>query len=766
MTPRPDDHRTVRRLAALIATAVVVIGSTGVRSTAVPSASLTGVAAQFDVPGFVIEPPDTGAVDLPPLDRPLRDAADAVALSDGRLRELVASETSGGGARPAEVRVIGDRVHVEILHVLSVAAIDTLIEDLGGEVTGRVPGTLVEADVPIRRLAALEASAGVSVVRPPLDASVPLDPMPASDEALGPHAIGGSFIGQELSKTNVRNWHAAGFTGAGVRVGIIDFFNGSLWNAAQAAGEVPAPSGTFCRQLSSTCSAFGSPTGVGEHGVAVAEIIHEMAPKAQLYLATASSTADLQAAVDYFDRRGVVIISRSIGNVYDGPGNGTGPIDSVVASAVAKGMTWFNAAGNSGGRNGTHPGGYWRGGWRDTDADGWQEFGAVGELLPVNCNFFQGLRWNDWGGSGRTDYDIYVFDEPTDVTPFDGSENNQTLGAQPLEHFNACWGDNSWDYLAVRLFDPGSGTGGDTLEVLVNGYIDQVWSNPHAAAHPASDSKSAGAVSVGAVDPALGTTIGSYSSHGPTNDGRIKPDISAASCVTSFTYRPGCFAGTSASTPVVAGAAAVLRDSGLATSATSVRSFLLKYLVADRGSSGSDNAFGAGELRLTLFADIPTSKFVRDIEWVFIEGITTGCSAGRYCPDGLVTRGQMATFLARALDLPPTSTDYFTDDETNKHEQTINRLRAAGITFGCGGSRFCPDGVVTRGQMASFLVRAFDLPSTATDYFRDDETNKHEANINRLRASGVTFGCTATTFCPNGQVTRGQMAAFIHRAVD
>ena len=68
--------------------------------------------------------------------------------------------------------------------------------------------------------------------------------------------------------------------------------------------------------------------------------------------------------------------------------------------------------------------------------------------------------------------------------------------------------------------------------------------------------------------------------------------------------------------------------------------------------------------------------------------------------------------------------------------------------------------------MASFLVRAFHLPTTATDYFTDDETNKHEANINRLRAASITFGCSATTFCPDGQVTRGQMAAFIHRAFE
>ena len=130
--------------------------------------------------------------------------------------------------------------------------------------------------------------------------------------------------------------------------------------------------------------------------------------------------------------------------------------------------------------------------------------------------------------------------------------------------------------------------------------------------------------------------------------------------------------------------------------------------------------------------DILNSKFLHDIKWLFTEGITFGCTSTTFCPNGLVTRGQMATFLSRALNLPATGTDYFTDDESNKHEVNINRLRAAGITFGCTATTFCPDGVVTRGQMASFLVRAFHLPTTGTDYFTDDETNKHEANINRV----------------------------------
>jgi hypothetical protein len=166
------------------------------------------------------------------------------------------------------------------------------------------------------------------------------------------------------------------------------------------------------------------------------------------------------------------------------------------------------------------------------------------------------------------------------------------------------------------------------------------------------------------------------------------------------------------------------------------------------------------------FTDIDGSKFKNDIIWAWEEGITAGCSATRYCPNGLVTRGQMASFLVRALGLPATGTDFFTDDNTSVHEGNINRLRAAGITAGCGGTRFCPNGLVTRGQMATFLVRAYDLAATGTDYFTDDEGLVHEPNINALRKANITSGCGGTSFCPSGIVTRGQMAAFLHRASD
>ena len=134
------------------------------------------------------------------------------------------------------------------------------------------------------------------------------------------------------------------------------------------------------------------------------------------------------------------------------------------------------------------------------------------------------------------------------------------------------------------------------------------------------------------------------------------------------------------------------------------------------------------------FTDISGSTFEEDIIWLWQQGITSGCSATLYCTDGPVTRAQMASFLARALNLPATPTDYFTDDEGSSHENDINRVREAGITTGCGAGLYCPASNVTRAQMASFLVRALGLSAGADiDYFTDDDASSHEANINRLR---------------------------------
>ena len=89
-------------------------------------------------------------------------------------------------------------------------------------------------------------------------------------------------------------------------------------------------------------------------------------------------------------------------------------------------------------------------------------------------------------------------------------------------------------------------------------------------------------------------------------------------------------------------------------------------------------------------------------------GISSGCSADSFCGSDFVTREHMATFMARAFDLPNSNEQPFGDVVENQHTWAIRALAAAGITSGCGNGNFCPDDPVTRAQMASFLIRAID----------------------------------------------------------
>ncbi|MGH2417957.1 MAG: S-layer homology domain-containing protein, partial [Candidatus Limnocylindria bacterium] len=167
------------------------------------------------------------------------------------------------------------------------------------------------------------------------------------------------------------------------------------------------------------------------------------------------------------------------------------------------------------------------------------------------------------------------------------------------------------------------------------------------------------------------------------------------------------------------------------------------------------------------FVDADGSLLYSDILWIAQQGITTGCAPQRYCPQSAVSREEMASFLMRGLGLPPTSTDYFDDDAGSIHQPAINALAAAGISTGCGPRLYCPQHPVSREQMASFLARALHLPPTGTDYFDDDAGSQHQADINAMAGAGITTGCgPPRIFCPASSVTREQMAAFLHRALD
>ncbi|MCP4308497.1 MAG: hypothetical protein GY788_27200 [bacterium] len=133
----------------------------------------------------------------------------------------------------------------------------------------------------------------------------------------------------------------------------------------------------------------------------------------------------------------------------------------------------------------------------------------------------------------------------------------------------------------------------------------------------------------------------------------------------------------------------------------------------------------------------------------------------------------MAAFLHRALDglvAPVGDPIDFVDDDDSVFVGDIAWLSATGITKGCAVDRYCPDRAVTRGQMAAFLVRALGYTNDdGGDLFADDNDSIFETDIDRLAAANVTRGCNPPAndwFCPASQVTRGQMAAFLHRALD
>jgi hypothetical protein len=190
---------------------------------------------------------------------------------------------------------------------------------------------------------------------------------------------------------------------------------------------------------------------------------------------------------------------------------------------------------------------------------------------------------------------------------------------------------------------------------------------------------------------------------------------------------------------------------------------------------GGGGGGGGGGTPDNPFIDDNGHIFENAIEWLAGKGITQGCNPptnNRFCPDDPVTRGQMAVFLTRAFDYADNGGgNLFIDDNGEFYENSADRLFTAGVTVGCNppvNNRYCGDDVVTRGQMAAFLARAFNLPPyNGPDRFVDDNNSVFEGAIERLAQAGITVGCNPPTnnrYCPDSPVTRGQMAAFLKRA--
>jgi hypothetical protein len=177
-----------------------------------------------------------------------------------------------------------------------------------------------------------------------------------------------------------------------------------------------------------------------------------------------------------------------------------------------------------------------------------------------------------------------------------------------------------------------------------------------------------------------------------------------------------------------------------------------------------------GEGSGTAFSDVPVAGlFAPSITILAQAGVTGGCEPlvpHRYCPTTIVTRGQMAGFLAAALDLPDAPESFTDVADDGPFAGAIGALVAAVITDGCAPDRFCPSQPITRGQLAAFLAAALDLPDAPADFLDVPADNRFAGAIGAVDVAGITSGCAPELFCPQGRVTRATMAELLVAAFE
>jgi len=331
--------------------------------------------------------------------------------------------------------------------------------------------------------------------------------------------------------------------------------------------------------------------------------------------------------------------------------------------------------------------------------------------------------------------------------------------------------------------------------------------------YPAAES---GVIAVGAVR--YDRTRARYSNYGPSldlvapggdlsvdqnNDGYadgILAETFANGDPTTFRYE--YVQGTSMAAPQVSAVAALVHASG-ATGPDQIER-ILESTAVDLGPAGRDDQYGYGIVQsgAAVVSPLIGQPFVQGIDhacpsestpppsFTDVSGsvheaavgcvawweVANGTTSTTFSPNGRMTRAQLASFVARELEavglsLPASPPDAFSDDDTSVHELRINQLAAIGVVQGRGGGTYAPNAVVTRAEMATFLVRAHDqvaaqpLP-VGPNAFADDDGSTHEASIDKVAAAGLAAGTSETMFSPSSPVLRGQMATFLARLLD
>ncbi len=445
----------------------------------------------------------------------------------------------------------------------------------------------------------LDTLPGVVAVRMPT--YVVADPPPAAPVERDT-TLTGTKVTEGLAAMNGPAWHSAGFTGQGVKVGVIDMGFGDY--ASLRGTELPSTVGLW------QCPACQLIPG-DNHGTACAEVIMDIVPQATLYLAQMQTTVDNVSAAQWLRGQGVDVISESVGFTASGPGDGTGTVQSEIGGYTSAGGLWVVSAGN-------WRQFHWQGHWTDGDADGWLEFLPGQEWVdvaeassgpvwyPPLSNISADLVWNQWTAP-QTDLEFMLMERGSLGGQYyiaDASVNPQTgqVGQEPWEHISYTTLLGGWYAFAVQRR-----SGPENVDVEVFTSRLPLYPNiPSGSLLSPSDAP--GAFTVAALDAGSPYTLEAYSSAGPTNGpggsltgGSMKPDISGYANVSTWSYglrtAGQSFNGTSAACPHVAGAAALVWSAYPSYTNAQVRQ-LLESRAVNMGPAGKDNDCGYGRLYL------------------------------------------------------------------------------------------------------------------------------------------------------------------------
>ncbi len=388
--------------------------------------------------------------------------------------------------------------------------------------------------------------------------------------------------------------------GAGLKIAILDLGFGANIPRLQALGEMPPPSRVQSLSFDAAAGLAGS-NAYGHrtnHGELVAQTVYDYAPAAQYIFINYHTEADFLAATDALIALHPDIVVHS-NSFIEGPFDGTGPLARAVDRAANAGILWFNSAGN-------YALTHWEGPWVDADGDGnldwpngdnWTFARAAGQPITF------GLSWTSPPGGPPTDLDLILERQQADGTwsPAMGSTDRQSAGLPTSERITGYSPPvNGVFRIRVVRF---SGPPPEGPVTLYSREIPMAAIGGTAVSSLPTPGDAAGSITVGAVDW-RGNALKKYSSQGPTDDGRVKPEVSAPTNTQAM--GPNGFrgvGGTSIAAPNAAGAAAVLlaaaRRAGGSPSAAEVRSQLLG-LALDLGAPGPDDVFGWGRVRVSM----------------------------------------------------------------------------------------------------------------------------------------------------------------------